>query len=184
MDADVAARCACDWRGLLRRTGGYLDLWNGDEGRNEVPVSDPVAVRDAGHAWRRKPQSRVRVTEASTEDENEFARSARRQLGCLGQDSIGHVELSELRDQAGGDRGGSHAMHRERRRVRGHGRWPDQVATFFEEEKDGKARFLAFSERKAKDPNNFRSYCLHIRQRNSPCLASGTRRSADARSDR
>lgn len=38
---------------LLRRTGGYLDLVNGDDLRNSVPVLAHSVVRDAGERWRR-----------------------------------------------------------------------------------------------------------------------------------
>ena len=39
---------------LLRRTGGYLDLVNGDDLRDSIPVLGHETVRKSGQAWRRQ----------------------------------------------------------------------------------------------------------------------------------
>ena len=74
----------------------------------------------------------------------------------------GGVELSEVRDKKELTAAAVTLCTVSDAACEGLGVGLDPSSTFYEEEKDGKATFLAFAGRNAKDPNRFRSYCLHI----------------------
>ena len=152
---------------LLRRTGAYLDLVNGDELRGEIPVLPAAAVSAAGITWRRElnevfaaarpgsktPKKRKRIREVCPAEIRAAWHDLRSNGAVMLTDVRCHpiltaaaITLCTVSDAA----------------CEGMGVGLDASSSFFAEERDGRSPFLAFAERNAKDPNRFRSYCLHI----------------------
>lgn len=147
---------------LLRRTGGYLDLVNGDDLRHSIPVLTHETVRKSGQAWRRQ-LNEVFSTDSSKKRKRirEVCPAEIREAWQLLRNN-GHVELSDVRDKKALTAAAVTLCTVSDAASEGLGVGLDPSSTFYEAEKDGKATFLAFASRNAKDPNRFRSYCLHI----------------------
>jgi hypothetical protein len=145
---------------LLRRTGGYLDLVNGDDLRRSIPLLSHETIRESGRRWRAEldaffgegasPQKSLRkVCPTEIRDAwNTLRRSGATNLGDVrgARDlTAAAVTLCTVSDAACAGIGVGVDAEGGASGVR------------------GISPFLAYAEGNAgKEPNRFRSYCLHI----------------------
>jgi hypothetical protein len=150
---------------ILRRTGGYLDLVNGDDLRGQVPVLEPRIVRDAGLKWRRElndlfdtesPQQgkkRKRIREVCPPEIQKAWATLR---------SNGNVALADVRTRRDMTAAAVTLCTVSDAACEGLGVGLDPESKL-DEVKTRKSPFLAFAERNAaKEPVRLRSFCLQI----------------------
>ena len=152
---------------LLRRTGGYLDLVNGDDLRGTVPVLPRKDVDAAGLAWRRD-LNEVFGTGPWLTKGNKKRKRIREVCPQVIRDAWnllrgnGGVALADVRKHRHLTAAAINLCTVSDAACEGLGVGVDPDSRY-EGEEQGVSPFLAYAERNSgKEPNRFRSYCLHI----------------------
>jgi len=155
---------------LLRRTGGYLDLVNGDDLRSSIPVLDADTVSTAGRTWRRD----LNDVFATGHSGSKSAKKRKRIREVCPQQirdawlllrGNGAVALADIRSHRDVTAAAITLCTVSDAACEGLGVGVEPQSSYQKDvhEVNGASPFLGFAERNAsKEPNRFRSYCLHI----------------------
>ena len=151
--------------GLLRRTGGYIDLVNGDKQRKSIHLLDRKDVRNAGTQWRED------LDQVFDVDEEKRMKRKRKRIRDVCPPAIQKawkdlkdaalVELSDLRRHKKATAAAVTLCTISDCACEGIGIGMSRDGS---ENVNGEkvSPFLRAAEAFSKDVNNFRSYCLHI----------------------